>query len=112
MNGQLNLMKFVQRGQSAQKAINDICQNRHGGNPESVKANRKARKGADRVKKLILAALAGTGGSSCEGVESLTGLSHQTCSARISELKRDGRIVKCGTTKTRSGSTAAVYRIL
>src|SRR5207248_2457304 len=76
----------------------DITANYHRGNVHSEAAHRKARHGADKAKQAILAALACANEASCEQLETLTGLRHQTCSARISELKRDGEIVKSATT--------------
>jgi predicted HTH transcriptional regulator len=87
----------------------DICQNRHGGNPESVKANRHV----DKVNqsKLVLEALERLGTATCEQLEDVTFSKHQSVSARLSELKRDGLIVKIGTRLTRSNSPCAVYAL-
>lgn len=59
-------------------------------------------------------------GATCDEIEQAMGLSHQTCSARCSELKRQGRIVtsldaetgKVVKRPTRSGRSAAVYFVL
>ena len=91
-----------------QLLLNDVCYNRHGGNEQSVEANRHVDK--QKQSKLILEALERVGEATCEQIEYAASLSHQSCSARISELKRDGKIVKVGTRKTRSGCSAAVYR--
>lgn len=87
----------------------DICENRHQGNPFSVQANHKPNKEAQQAR--IVEALRAVQPTSCEALEGATGLSHQSCSARISELKREGKIVICGEGKTRSGSGCAVYEL-
>lgn len=49
-------------------------------------------------------------GATCDECEVSLDLKHQTCSARITELKRLGSIVDTGRRrKTRSGRGAAVY---
>lgn len=87
--------------------MKDICSNRHGGNAESVEANRAVNK--SRLRLLILANLRFRD-MTCEEVENATGLSHQTCSARFSELKRDGLIEPTKRRKTRSGRWAMAWR--
>jgi hypothetical protein len=47
----------------------------------------------------------------CEDIESILELKHQTASARISELKRDLRITITGEKKVTSGCTAALYGV-
>jgi len=88
----------------------DICANRHKGNEESVKANAKPDKHRQRALIMSILEREGyTGRMTCDAIEEITGLPHQSCSARISELKRDGLIHKIGTRPTRSGCQAAVY---
>ena len=49
-------------------------------------------------------------GATCDEVERFSGLSHQTCSARINELVRSGHLVDSGRRrKTRGGRNAAVW---
>lgn len=49
-------------------------------------------------------------GMTCDAVEAASGMSHQTCSARITELVTEGRIRDTGERrKTRSGRAARVY---
>ncbi|WP_298962490.1 hypothetical protein [uncultured Methylobacterium sp.] len=51
-------------------------------------------------------------GLTCDEVEALTGLRHQTASARICELRDVNVIVATGDKRpTRSGRNAAVYRV-
>jgi len=88
----------------------DICANFHGGNEQSVKANEKPNKNAQRTKILALVRKCAATGITCEEAEVLTNLSHQSCSARISELKRDGLIRQIGARATKSGCAAAVYQ--
>jgi hypothetical protein len=94
----------------------DVCRNNHGGNPESEAANRRTDKDNDRA--LILEALgaAGLRGETCDALEVALGMTHQTASARCSDLLRDGMIVrklvpgpkKYEKRPTRTGSPAAV----
>lgn len=89
--------------------IEDICANHHGDNPESLAA--AATTHAARDRKLVLDQLrhAGTRGMTCDELEQVLNLRHQTCSARCSELKRDGIVVTNGQRrKTRTGCNAAV----
>lgn len=94
----------------------DICQNYHRGNPQSVKANEIAHKYKIPARQRILEALENdvlkVRGLTCEDLEMWTNLSHQTCSARLSDLKHEGKIKVVGVRKTRSGSDAAVYQAL
>jgi Fic family protein len=49
-------------------------------------------------------------GRTCDEVERLTGMSHQTASARITELVIEGKVRDTGIRrKTRSGRSARVY---
>jgi len=53
-----------------------------------------------------------TDGITCDALEVALGLSHQTCSARVNELRNAGRIVDSGLRKrTRSGRKAVVYTV-
>jgi predicted HTH transcriptional regulator len=88
----------------------DICANRHQGNPQSVKANEIAHKFRLPTRQRILEILNSGDGMTCEELEHFTALSHQTCSARLSELRREEKIKIVGTRKTRSGSPAAIYQ--
>lgn len=95
----------------------DITKNYHRGNPQSVKANEIAHKYKIPARQRILEELELERshfhlGMTCEELEHLTSLSHQTCSARLSELRREGKIKVVGERKTRSGSDAAVYQAL
>jgi len=99
---------------SGAQFVEDITANYHGGNPQSVQANKIAHKGRVSARQQIMDLLCNPlseAGLTCEELEVLSGLSHQTCSARLSELRREGKIkIVVGTRKTRSGSPAAVYQ--
>jgi hypothetical protein len=95
----------------------DICRNHHGGNTESEAANEQTAKSADRQR--IVQALLNVSwrGMTCDELEVFLGMTHQTCSARCSELKRDGTITYKNYTldsnryqkrPTRTGSQAGV----
>lgn len=86
----------------------DICENRHGGNAESVEANKGANKGRDSAR--ILTFLEWNESATCDEVERYTGMSHQTCSARFADLKRAGLIKPTMRRKTRSGRWAMAWR--
>lgn len=59
----------------------------------------------------VLTALAKRrGGATCDELEAATGLRHQTCSPRLTELRRMGLIREGGARKTRSGRWATVWR--
>jgi hypothetical protein len=90
---------------------NDICANFHGGAAESGEANSVIALSKGVLRQRILNLLIASP-LHCEAVEELLGMKHQTASARLSELLRDGRVTVCGRTKTRSGSSARVYRIV
>jgi len=85
----------------------DICENRHGGNAESVEANNGTNKDGDSRNILCLLALHDY---TCEEAEEVTGMSHQTCSARFADLKRLGLIEPTMRRKTRSGRWAMAWR--
>ncbi len=86
----------------------DICANHHKGNEQSQAANLKVRKAAQR---LTIIEFFKSGNWTCEEVEEMSGLTHQSCSARISELKRDLVIIQDGARRTRSGCLAAIYKL-
>lgn len=90
----------------------DICERYHGGDSASQDAfdfqGPEARR-AMRLRIFQLIRARGTVGATCDELEALLGFSHQTCSARCSELKRDGWVKPNGTRRrTRSGATAKV----
>lgn len=66
-----------------------------------------------RLKGIVRATIqrSGSAGMTTDEVEIATGLSHQTASARVNELRNDGDIIPHGVRPTRSGRNAVVYRI-
>jgi len=87
----------------------DITRNYHGGNPQSVEANKRTRKSQDRARVLQHIWSCGRSGCTCYEAEIALGMRHQTCSARFSDLKNDGVIIGTGQTRpTDTGSPAEV----
>ena len=66
-----------------------------------------------RQQALILDALAvyRSDGLNCQQLDGVTGLEHSSCSARCVELERSGRIYRDGTRRTRSGRSAAIWKV-
>lgn len=88
---------------------NDICANRHGGNAESVEADKMTDKHRDRA--TILAGLQVVPDATCEEISEGLNMRYTTVSARMSELKREGLIEPTVRRKTRSGATAMAWRV-
>ena len=88
----------------------DITQNYHGGALYSVQAEPEGHKKLkDRSKILAVLQDSQVHGLTCEELEDELEMAHQSCSARITELKRDGLIAEIGRRQNRSGRYAAVY---
>lgn len=68
---------------------------------------------AGSLRARVLAAIAESGrdGITCDEVEIVLSMSHQTASARITELFLRNKIHRRGKRRTRSGRSAWVYRI-
>lgn len=91
--------------------MTDITRNYYRGNPESINAGRQNQHNAARQRQRILeiAIQRGGYGVTCDEAECVLSMAHQSCSARFSELKRDGLLVPgLFTRQTRSGSNARV----
>ena len=89
----------------------DITSNYHRGNLQSVQANPSENvKLRDRWRIMSVLKESAVWGMTCDEMEQELGMSHQSCSARFSELKRDGQIAQIGRRPTRSGRQAGVYR--
>lgn len=86
----------------------DICENNHGGNPESYAARSSLNSSEIRRRVLGFIQARGPQGATSDEIEQALGLSHQTASARCSELKAEGKVCVVGSRKTRSGSKASV----
>ena len=89
----------------------DICFNRHGGNPESNLANKKlllsGKKRKQRSEVIALIANAGSEGMNCKEVAAAMETGMNNVSGRLTELRRDEVIIKCG---VRGGS--GVYKLV
>lgn len=89
----------------------DITANYHKGNENSKEAAKKAKVHAARDFQRILAFVASRAmtGATCDEIEEALEMSHQTCSARCADLKKDSRLVPSGQKrKTRKGCNADV----
>ena len=94
-----------------QRELFDICANNHKGNPHSVAANAKIHVDKRPMREKIYDLIAHRQHPTCEEIEIALGLKHQSVSARISELKRAGRIIITGERETLSGCMAATYGV-
>lgn len=103
---QLDIGEILAR---APAEVPDICRNRHKGNPESEAANLRTAKQQDRAR---IAAYLTDRVATCDQIEQALNMRHQTASARVSELLKDGLIERTGERrKTRTGCGAAVLRL-
>ena len=93
--------------------MNDITSNYHHGNPRSVQAHKRTARNKLRDQLRIIKLLEGYPlGLICEEAEILLNMRHQTCSARFSEMKRDGLLVLTGEQReTSTGSPADVHTL-
>ena len=90
----------------------DICENKHGGNPESTEAyqaSSESERRAMRERIYAYAKLKGSDGITADEVAERSGLVHNRVAPRISELRRDGLLVETDRRRrTRLGRTARV----
>ena len=94
----------------------DVCAGRHGGDEYSAAANDRIAEDKNRLRNLIYSYIetcCEARGATCEEVERALGLRHQTASARITELRKSGRLINIPGERryTRSGATARVHRV-
>jgi Fic family protein len=89
----------------------DITRNYHGGNPRSEEAHESTRRRKLRDQLRILQLLFKfPEGLTCDEAEIMLNMSHQTCSARFSDMKKKGWILPTGGQRlTRSKSNADVF---
>lgn len=90
----------------------DITAGYHGGNPESVEAWKSVREHTGTIRLWVVRYVYKqyARGATCDEIERVLGLTHQTASARVTEAKARGEIVPNGKRRaTRSGRQAAVY---
>lgn len=93
----------------------DVTANYHRGNPYSVEAHesiKAAKEAGQRLVRRMLEETYRADGLSCDEFEVITGMIHQSASARFSELKRDGVIVEITKRPTRRGRAAAVFGLV
>lgn len=88
----------------------DITANYHRGNQRSVEAHEatKHKKQADYLR-IITTIREYSDGLICDEAEQILDMSHQTCSARFSDMKNNGWLFIRGTRKTRSGCAANIH---
>jgi hypothetical protein len=92
----------------------DVCSNRHGGADTSVNAYRTVvagpggSKSRDMLRVELCIAASKAEGMTCFEVEQTLDMKHQTCSARISDLKREGRLIDTGRRRATTSATAMV----
>lgn len=89
----------------------DITQVYHQNDIFSAMANKSIKNDKARLRSMVFAEIskAGAAGRTSDEVEAILNLPHQTISARITELKRDDKIILSGERrKTRSGRAAGV----
>ena len=88
----------------------DICENFHGGNKLSELANDQIQPHKDSIKdKIVRFVKSRFEGATCEEIEIALALRHQTASARLTELKKENRVLMSSVRRTSTGSFAAVY---
>lgn len=94
-----------------QLSIYDVTVTRHQGNKFSRAANKSLKADKNRLRELVLKCItdADIYGATSDEVEVVTGLNHQTVSARFTELKALDLIKPAGQRKTRSGRNAGVW---
>lgn len=91
--------------------MKDICARRHMGSAESIAANVAVHENKSELRRRVLAYVRFVGASTCEEVSGALDIPYQTVSARCSELKAEGFLVKTGDRRqTTSGCSAAVLR--
>jgi predicted HTH transcriptional regulator len=89
----------------------DIAFNRHKGNEQSTAAFHVIKDKISASQERILNAIkSSVEGMTCDELATYFGATPNEISGRCSELKRDGKIYKSGTRKTRSGCSAAILK--
>ncbi len=90
----------------------DICRRRHRGNEQSVQTFETAMKHriSAQQNEVLSFLRKYPEGLTCDELSVIMGVTPNQISGRFSELKRDGKIYKSGTRKTRSGCSAAILK--
>jgi hypothetical protein len=91
----------------------DICANRHKGAETSVGAHKRIRGSTSERREAVYAMIKwyNLSGLTVDELAAAWETTPNAISGRFSELARDSRIEKHGTRKTRSGCSAAVWRV-
>ncbi len=101
----------VGRTAGSNPATGDICSNRHKGNEQSTAAFHVIKDKISASQERILNAIRQMdSGMTVDELSVYFGATPNEISGRCSELKRDGKIYKSGTRKTRSGCSAAILK--
>lgn len=88
----------------------DVCARKHGGNPQSVEAFEAIRDTLSANQEWILSIIKKREhGVTVDELSYALDTTPNAISGRITELRMMGKIEKCGTRKTRSGCSAAVW---
>lgn len=90
----------------------DITTNFNQGNLFSQQANVSVASDKSRLRKMVKNYIQSNGDATSDEVEAGLRLSHQTVSARFTELKARGEIELTGKRPTRSGRMAGVYKVV
>lgn len=77
----------------------DVCEKRHGGNPESIAANKRNAPTKGDQRAAVLCACQRTNGVTCRELAEEWGVGMNQISGRFSELKKTDEIWKIGTRK-------------
>jgi len=78
--------------------------------PNSIAAYQSVRPDAVTMRSRVLKLIADAP-RTCDEIESALGMSHQTASARLTELFQQSKVVRTGRRLTRSGRAAWVYDV-
>lgn len=111
---QINIFGEPLKGQTMAKEYQDITSAFSHNDQFSYDANKSMKQNKSKLRARILVYIAGRrdlGGATCDEVEQALELSHQSASARMTELKAKGLIKLAGKRKTRSGRNAGVWTI-
>lgn len=91
--------------------LNDITANYHGGDEMSAAAFEATPAQARQRDRNRIAGALHEQAATCQQLEDRLGLSHESCSARISEMRKDGTVVEVGRAVNRSGRSARLHAL-
>jgi hypothetical protein len=92
--------------------VTDITARYHGGDEMSAAAFEQTPAQSRLLdRNRIATSLRHDGPATCQQLEDRIGLSHESCSARISEMRKDGTVVTVGEAVNRSGRKARVHAL-